>query len=649
MRGGTDDRVAGQRPGLGVSESAGEFINEARAATDLMVVQELITRLCQVPGVRAAALTVAALPDDDPFADLRTAAPPDAKAELVRIIGPDEWRLALRVTFTDPGTYVRLSPAVDEIAKSADRVLRRPCTRLARVPGALPTQTHAELCGNAPAVIVLVDPASGWIPVSDAFDALFGRQPGTGLTDGLLALVHPMDRAAVIGTFLEVCAGRPVPDPMDLRLRGADGQWLILEVVTRGFLADNGAVRVAYYGVDVTRDRAARRLAQSEHTRLVQLVATLPDGIIIVEPDGRIGLANEVARRLLRLDRPDPAVPEDWDTYLETVRAALVEPQAATACLRELHTDTQAVTGVQVEFSDGRVLELDAVPLNQDGVADGTLLHLRDVTAKVATVRGLEHQSEDPGISSRVIAEASALNNEFVSMVVHELRGPLSSVVAFSCLLEDPGTGRLSADQRGHLEVIDRNAHRLLRLIEDLLLLSRLEAHTLRLHHETVRLRDLLGAAVSEHEPAAGTVGIELRRDLGDGPDLSGDSARLYQVIGKILANALHFTPRGGQITVRSRYGRQRWTVEVADTGIGIPATDLPRLFSAFFRGSNVTSAMGCNTMPGAGLGLIVCRAVVELHGGAIQVASTQGIGTTVTLTLPVGPAAGTTSTNIGG
>jgi signal transduction histidine kinase len=81
------------------------------------------------------------------------------------------------------------------------------------------------------------------------------------------------------------------------------------------------------------------------------------------------------------------------------------------------------------------------------------------------------------------------------------------------------------------------------------------------------------------------------------------------------------------------------WTVAVADSGVGIPAADLPRLFSAFFRGSNVTAAVGRQVMPGTGLGLVVSRAIVELHGGSISVASTEGVGTTVTLSLPTRPA----------
>ena len=106
-----------------------------------------------------------------------------------------------------------------------------------------------------------------------------------------------------------------------------------------------------------------------------------------------------------------------------------------------------------------------------------------------------------------------------------------------------------------------------------------------------------------------------------------------------MINNALKFTPAGGEVAVRARVEGAAWLVDVADSGVGIPAADLPRLFSAFFRGANATASVGRQTVPGTGLGLVVSRAIVELHGGTISVASTEGVGTTVTLSLPTRPA----------
>jgi signal transduction histidine kinase len=259
-------------------------------------------------------------------------------------------------------------------------------------------------------------------------------------------------------------------------------------------------------------------------------------------------------------------------------------------------------------------------------------MHLRDVTAKVAVRRGLEERN-------RGLAEAAALNNQFVATVAHELRGPLSSVVAFGHLLGDASSGLLNDEQRQYLDVIDRNANRLLRLIEDLLLLSRLEARTLQLRTAPVRLSELVRTAVTERLPAAENAGLRLVVETQDGPELTCDETRLHQVLDNLLNNALKFTPAGGSVTVRAAPSSSGWQLSVADSGVGIPAAELARVFSAFFRGSNTTAGGGQPAAPGTGLGLVVSRAIVELHGGTIQVASTEGAGTTVTVTLPTRPA----------
>jgi signal transduction histidine kinase len=211
----------------------------------------------------------------------------------------------------------------------------------------------------------------------------------------------------------------------------------------------------------------------------------------------------------------------------------------------------------------------------------------------------------------------------------------LSSVVAFSHLLGEAEAGSLSADQRTYLDVVDRNASRLLRLIEDLLLLSRLESRTLQLKPVATYMPDLVSAAVAERMPAASAAGVSLTEETVDGPDLVCDDTRIHQVVDNLINNAVKFTPAGGQVVVRARPDGDRWIVEITDSGVGIPETDLPRLFSAFFRGANVSSAVGRQVVPGTGLGLAVSRAIVELHDGTVQVASTEGIGTTVTLSLP--------------
>jgi PAS domain S-box-containing protein len=516
-----------------------------------------------------------------------------------------------------------------QLAEMADRMLTRPCRPMPTISGS--AAMYRAITEGARAVIVAVHPGNGWTALSDAFESVLGYNRHGPPDRRLLDLVHPDDRALAMEAYLICCSGRHPVDTVDVRVRAADGAWRTMEVTARTFIEDPDVGVVVFFGIDVTVRREAERGARVEHRRLTKLVETMDDGVVLLDGDHRVCLANAAAYRLL--DVPDSR-PPTWNTLVDGL--ALDDQRARR--LREAVHDTHALVGQEIPFVDGRVLELDVVPVRPEG--SGVLVHVRDVTARVAVRRGLEERSRGLEERNRALVEATALNNQFVATVSHELRGPLSSVVAFSHLLGDAAAGELSEDQRTYLDVIDRNANRLLRLIEDLLLLSRLESRTLQLNPAPVRLRDVLSVAVAERRPAALNAEIDLHLECpDDGPDVVCDDTRVHQVVDNLLNNALKFTPAGGEVTVRARVEGDFWLIEVADSGVGIPAADLPRLFSAFFRGSNATASVGRQIVPGTGLGLVVSRAIVELHGGTISVASTEGVGTTVTLSLPTRPA----------
>jgi PAS domain S-box-containing protein len=471
---------------------------------------------------------------------------------------------------------------------------------------------------GARAVIVVVDPSRGWFPMSDSFGAVLGYDRHQPPDVALLDLIHEDDRARALEAYTVGCAGRNPDEPVDLRVRTAHGHWRTLEVVVRTFVGEPDVGAVAFFGIDVTRQRETERNVQLERQRLARLVETMRDGLLLLDGDGGIRLANAAAYRLLDVG---PAV-ATWDGL---VAALGVDVPLATS------HDVVAAREVTLSRDSGdTVLELDFVP-----VRCGVIVHVRDVTARVAARRGLEERN-------RALVEATALNNQFVATVAHELRGPLSSVVAFANLLGDASAGALSEDQHLYLDVIDRNGNRLLRLIEDLLLLSRLESRTLPLKPVMTQLPEVLRVAVAERSPAAKAAEVELTLECTPGPELMCDDTRVHQVVDNLLNNAIKFTRAGGTVAVRGRVEGDEWVVEVADSGVGIPAADLPRLFSAFFRGSNVATGTGTHpALPGTGLGLVVSRAIVELHGGTISVASTEGVGTTVTLSLPTRPKGG--------
>ncbi|MEU0555194.1 ATP-binding protein [Dactylosporangium sp. NPDC006015] len=621
-----------------------DLVVRAANATTVVDAQRLVAELRGFSGVRSAEIVAALTPVVGEL-DLLERLP----------VGPAQWGQELRVEFSAAPARTELLAAAAEIAAAADRALVQPC-RAVPPPPMLGSPLAWAITTGARAMILTVDPARGWSALSDSFGTVLGHDRHRPPDYRLVDLIHPDDRPAAVAMFLTCCAGHHPSGTTDLRLCTAAGRWRVIEVAARTFVDDAQVGAVVFFGIDVTRQRETERTAAVERQRLARLVETMDDGLLLLDEQGRVRLANLAAHRLLDTGMVGPGAsrsdlaeddPLDWAAVIGRAVERVGRDSARIQRLREAFILRRAIVGEEIPFDDGRVLEIDLVPVAGPGETDsGTLVHLRDVTARVAVHRGLEERSRgleerSRGLEerNRALIEATALNNEFVATVSHELRGPLSSVVAFAHLLGDVTTGDLSEDQRTYLDVIDRNANRLLRLIEDLLLLSRLEARTLQLRPMPTRLPELLAVAVAERTPAALAAGLELVLECEDGPEMICDDTRVHQVVDNLVSNAVKFTPSGGRVTVRAGPDGDGWTVAVADSGVGIPAADLPRLFSAFFRGSNVAAAVGRQVMPGTGLGLVVSRAIVELHGGGISVASTEGVGTTVTLSLPSRPA----------
>jgi signal transduction histidine kinase len=224
---------------------------------------------------------------------------------------------------------------------------------------------------------------------------------------------------------------------------------------------------------------------------------------------------------------------------------------------------------------------------------------------------------------------------QFLAVVSHEMRTPLTSIISFSELLRGEADG-LSPDGLRFLGVIERNADRLLRLIDDLLLLNRLEAGGLPLEVVEISLPDLAAEAIKSAAPVAAKSGVTIHLDVGDGPHVFGDPRRLTQVLDNLIGNAVKFSHVDGLVRVRLRYVRGSWRIDVSDTGIGIPAEEAARLFGLFVRGSNARVA----GLPGSGLGLAIVESLVGMHGGHVKVESVLDEGSTFSVFLPVHAAA---------
>jgi signal transduction histidine kinase len=230
------------------------------------------------------------------------------------------------------------------------------------------------------------------------------------------------------------------------------------------------------------------------------------------------------------------------------------------------------------------------------------------------------------------LRELDRLKDEFVSLVSHELRTPLTSIRGYIELLLDDETP--SADRRRrYLEIVDRNSERLLELVSDLLFLAQIEAGKLAIERGQVDLSKIVEECIETSSPVADSRGIELSAQIERVPRLEGDRARLAQVLDNLVSNGLKFTESGGRVDVWLRADNGTAVLEVEDTGAGIPVDEQEHLFERFFRSSTATE----NAVPGTGLGLTITKAIVERHGGRIEVESAENAGTTVRVSLPLG------------
>jgi two-component system, sensor histidine kinase and response regulator len=319
----------------------------------------------------------------------------------------------------------------------------------------------------------------------------------------------------------------------------------------------------------------------------------------------------------------------DFDVFTEQhASAAFADEQEI------IRTGEPLVGQVERETYSGRPdawVSTTKMPLRDEGGGIiGTFGITRDITAQIRAESGLARQAGELGAQNERLRELDRLKDEFVALVSHELRTPLTSIIGYIQLLRDERAGGLDTDH--FAEVIERNAERLLRLVGDLLFLSQIQSGRLALELQDTDLASLAVEAVEEARPEAERKHIDLVLSAAAVPRLTVDPTRIAQLLGNLISNAVKFTPEGGKVQVTLAGEGHEAVLSVADTGIGIAATDRERIFERFYR----TEAATQRVIPGTGLGLTISRAIVDAHQGTISVRSDEGHGSTFTVRLPL-------------
>lgn len=341
-----------------------------------------------------------------------------------------------------------------------------------------------------------------------------------------------------------------------------------------------------------------RRLAQleAERAEMETLIDGMAEGVLALAADGTVRRVNPAARAIFSLGAGGAGMPP---------QAVARRPAFLALVQRALGGGPVAATELQ---HDGRHLLATAQPL----AAGGAVLVFLDVSE----LRRLEDARRD-----------------FVANASHELKTPLTAIRGYSeTLLDEDLPPPL---RRRFTETVRANADRLQRIVDDLLDLSRIESGGWRAEPETIPLLPIVREGWAPFAEAAGEAAVDFGTRLeDDGLAVFADPSALRQILSNLYSNAVRYAGRGGRVEVRARRTASGVAVEVADTGQGIPAVHLPRIFERFYRvDSGRARADG-----GTGLGLAIVRHLVERHGGRAEVESELGLGTTIRFTLPDAP-----------
>ena len=333
-------------------------------------------------------------------------------------------------------------------------------------------------------------------------------------------------------------------------------------------------------------------MSESELKRYEYIFANIQDGVVIVDPEGRIQLINK-------------AMETAFDLTEKKLRGQMVSDVFNHPEMHSLikRAETIPIKYHEINFDDGRIYNAQYTPLGDIG----SVITMQDIS---------------------YLKQLDRMKNEFVHTVSHDLRSPLTSVLGYTELIQR--TGNLNEQQVEFLDRIRSSVESITLLVNDLLDLSRLEAG-FDTRREAVRFENVLKFALDTMEGQFHLKGIKLQTDIAETlPELRGNPIRLRQLLDNIISNALKYSPKGGTIRISLQAEDSQIILSVADEGSGIPKSEHARIFEKFYRASNVPDAVD-----GSGLGLAIVKSIVEAHQGRIWVESVVDKGSTFFVVLP--------------
>ncbi|HEY6116053.1 MAG TPA: ATP-binding protein [Candidatus Dormibacteraeota bacterium] len=372
---------------------------------------------------------------------------------------------------------------------------------------------------------------------------------------------------------------------------------------------------------------SALRRSEADHRAIFE---RSPIGIARIGGDGELLEANSALLHILEQDEETMRM-SGWPDLLRAYDQAAGRQHRAPflGAIGEASTlQVRAATGA----GNWLWLQLTATSIpDATGAPEHILVMVEDVTAVRETSDRLNEALDAQRQANIDLAKLDRTKSEFLSIVSHEFRTALTGIQGFSELIRDGG---LEGDEvKAYGGYIFNDAHRVNRLITDMLDLDRMESGRMSMRSGDVDINDVLMEAISRAAPSA--TSVEFKSDLDPRlPIVVGDRDRLIQVVSNIVNNAVKYSPDGGTVTISSRVEGRFALISVTDTGLGIPPDEIGHVFERFRR----VRSGAAQSIPGTGLGLTIVKQIVEMHGGKIWVESAVGHGSSFHFTIPLAP-----------
>jgi len=515
------------------------------------------------------------------------------------------------------GGNVPLNPTLvgdDEIAK-IDHTFHDMAEALA-----LATRQERAIIDKAMDVICSLSSSGKFTRVSPAAREAWGYDPADLIGRNYLDLIAEADKQRAINAMRDIRSGIR-EEPIETQVIRTDKREVDTMWSARWSQEDQTFFCIAH---DITARKQTEKILQEAEARVRLIVESLPIGLLIIDSDGLIEFSNPFVRQMFGRST----------TELDGQQVGILfhsdnPPKNSKDSSKSSSKDSSTKDAID-EFNKELFLRAQAGTWELAGIKYGGTAFPAEVSlTEFTATTGPRFLVVIADVSQRQAVER--VRQEFVSMVSHDLRSPLTSIQTFLDLLESGICGELNEKGQRKLSSANRNIDRLIGLIHDLLDLERIKSGNLIVNAKDVSLNSLVETSVEAIKLQSEDLGIEIKVEVPD-VQVKADGDRLVQAIINLLSNSLKFSPKGSAIVITGKADSDWAELRIADQGRGISAEDQARIFERFQQ----VKEDDADSKRGTGLGLPICKAIIEQHGGSIGVESEKGKGSCFWLRLPL-------------